>query len=59
MLRLFSRGHLAVIPIVVASGFIAGTAPVVVTHRHTHTPCYSYDRLTVSCIYAMHARDVA
>ena len=29
-LRLFSSGHLAGIPIAVASGFIAGTAPVVV-----------------------------
>ena len=30
-LRLFSSGHHAELPIVVASGFIAGTAPVVMT----------------------------
>jgi len=38
-LRLLSSGHLAIIPIAVASGFIAGTAPVDtlsihVLHRH-------------------------
>jgi len=31
MLRLFSSGHLAIIPIAVASGSIAGSAPVVLT----------------------------
>jgi len=33
MLRLFSSGHLAVIPIAVASGFIAGTTPVPLTQQ--------------------------
>ena len=32
MLRLFSSGHLGVIAVAVASGFIAGTAPVTATH---------------------------
>jgi len=30
-LRLFSSGHLAIIPVAVASGFIAGIAPLVET----------------------------
>jgi len=38
MLRLFSSGHLAMFPIVVASGTIAGTAPV----DGTKEPCFSW-----------------
>jgi len=41
--KVFSSGHLAVIPIVVASGFIASTALVVITmtpqHAVFNVPC--------------------